>query len=78
MKHKVIIFRPYPFRVGQKINIDGGSRRGEWEVVGVSERKVKLRCPISQLDFEWDRFCYFVKEQNGVEWPHISKEKKNV
>ena len=78
MTHKVIIFRPYPFRVGQKIHIDGGSRRGDWEVVGVSERKVKLRCPISHREFEWDRFCYFVEEQNGVEWPHISKEEKNV
>ena len=47
-------------------------------MVGVSERKVKLRCPISHREFEWDRFCYFVEEQNGVEWPHISKEEKNV
>lgn len=37
-----------------------------------------LRCPISQREFEWDRFCYFVEEKNGVEWPHILKEEKNV
>jgi len=66
---KVVMFRPYPFRVGQKIHIDGGPRGGDWEVVEVSRRKVALRCPISQRRFEWDRFCYFVEEREGVPWP---------
>jgi hypothetical protein len=65
---KVAFFRPYLFRVGQRIHIDGGPRGGDWEVVAVSERKVKLRCPVSHREFEWNRFCYFVEEQNGVEW----------
>ncbi len=34
---KVVTFRPYPFRVGEKIHIEDGPRRGDWEVVGVSE-----------------------------------------
>ena len=42
-----LTFRPYPLQVGQKIFIDGGPRRGDWEVVGLSDRKVKLRCPFS-------------------------------
>ena len=67
--HKVVTFRPYPFRVGEKIYIEAGPRRGDWEVVGVGERKVKLRCPISQREFEWDHFCYYVKERNGFDWP---------
>ncbi|MDY6988644.1 MAG: hypothetical protein SWQ30_11380 [Thermodesulfobacteriota bacterium] len=67
---KVVVFRPYPFETGQKITIDGGPRGGDWEVVGVGDQKVKLRCPVSQREFEWDRFCYFVEEQKGVEWPH--------
>ena len=66
---KVITFSPYPFRVGQKINIQSGPRSGDWEVVHVGERKVTLRCPISQREFEWDRFCYFVEEREGVPWP---------
>ena len=66
---KVIIFKPYPFEAGQKIHIDGGPRKGDWEVLGVTERKVKLRCPISFKEFEWNRFCYFSEEQDGVEWP---------
>ena len=66
---KVAVFRPYPFRIGQKIRIDGGPRVGDWEVVGLSERKAKLRCPVSQREFEWDRFCYFVEECKGIEWP---------
>ena len=70
MSDTVVIFRPYPLPVGQKIFIDGGPRRGDWEVIDVSERKVKLRCPISGREVEWDRFCYFVEERPGAEWPH--------
>jgi len=35
----------------------------------VTERKVKLRCPVSFKEFNWDKFCYFTEEQAGVEWP---------
>ena len=68
-KHKVTIFNPYSFEVGQKIRIDGGPRNGDWEVVGVSDRKVKLRCPITLKEFEWDRFCYFMEDRQGEQWP---------
>lgn len=40
-------------------------QRGDWEVIGARERKIKLRCPISQREFEWDQFSYFVHEQEG-------------
>ena len=63
---RVVMFRPYAFRAGQKIRIEGGPRAGDWQVVDVSERKVKLRCPISQREFEWSRFCYLVEEREGV------------
>ena len=65
----VIFFEPFPFRVGQRIHINSGPRKGDWEVIGVSERKVKLRCPVSFREFEWDQFCYFADERTGVEWP---------
>ncbi len=68
--HKVSIFKPYPFEVGQKIYIEGGPRRWDWEVVGLSARKVKLRCPISKREFEWNRFCYFVEDDTDSPWPH--------
>ena len=68
-KGKVAVFRPYAFQAGQKIRIEGGPRAGDWEVVSVSERKVKLRCPISQREFDWDLFCYSVDEHNGVQRP---------
>ena len=67
--HKVLIFRPYPFQLGEKIRIEGGPRNGSWEAIGVSERKLKLRCPISHREFEWDRFCYSVEEKESMEWP---------
>ncbi len=67
--HDVTIFKPYPFEVGHKIYIEDGPRKGDWEVVAVSDRKIKLHCPFSQREFEWNRFCYAVEEQKGVVWP---------
>lgn len=67
-KSTVVVFQPYLFEVGQKINIQSGPRRGDWEVIGVMERKVKLRCPVSGREFEWDLFCYYVEEKEQ-EWP---------
>ena len=32
-------------------------------MVGLSDRKVKLRCPFSGREVEWDRFCYLVEER---------------
>jgi hypothetical protein len=68
-KSQVIVFRSYPFEMGQKIYIEDGPRSGDWEVVEVSARKVKLRCPISKREFEWNRFCYWVETREDV-WPH--------
>ena len=39
-------------------------------MVAVTDRKVKLRCPFSHREFEWNRFCYVVDERtvfNGLE-----------
>jgi len=66
----VTIFTPYPFTVGEKIYIAEGPRHGDWEVIDVSDRKVKLRCPISKREFEWNRFCYFVEKDAHSVWPH--------
>lgn len=68
-KHEVILFKPFPFVVGQKIRIEGGPRGGDWEVVGVSDRKVTLRCPISKREFAWNRFCYETEKRSGEVWP---------
>jgi len=67
--HNVSIFKPYPFSKGQKIRIDSGPRKGDWEIVSFTERKVKLRCPISFKEFEWNRFCYLVEEHRERLWP---------
>ncbi len=70
-KHNVTIFKPYTFYEGQKIHIDGGPRNGDWEVIGVTDHKVTLRCPVSFKEFKWNRFCYFVEDVPGVKWPDI-------
>jgi hypothetical protein len=64
----VTVFRPYPFQPGEKIRIEGGRRRGDWQVVAVDDKNVTLRCPVSGREFSWAQFCYLV----GVEsrhWP---------
>ena len=69
MGDDVAVFAPYPFAVGQKIRIEGPRRRGDWEVVAVGEKTVTLECPISHRRFEWDYFCYLVKEDRNAVWP---------
>ncbi len=59
---EVLIFKPYPFKTGQKIKIEGGKRAGDWEVIAITDSKVTLRCPVSGREFEWARFCYQVME----------------
>jgi len=66
----VLILRPYPVRVGQKITIEAGPRRGDWEIIGVGDRKLRLRCPISNQELDCDWFCYVVTEAAGIPWPH--------
>jgi len=68
-KHKVTIFKPYSFEVGQKIRIEGSGREGDWEVTDITKRKVTLRCPISRKEYTWDLFCYFAEEKDDVSWP---------
>lgn len=52
-KHNVTIFRPYPFKVGQKIYIEDGPRHGDWEVMDkkrrVQEIKVKKDSPTIRI-----------------------------
>ena len=64
----IIHFTPYPFRVGQKIHICKGPRKGDWEVISVDDGKVGLRCPVTGFTAEWARFCYFVEEKD-TPWP---------
>ena len=65
----VVFFKRFPFVPGQRITIEDGPRRGDWEVVAVDDRQVTLRCPISRREFKWDRFCYLVETRRST-WPH--------
>ncbi|MFZ5774904.1 MAG: hypothetical protein ACOY3Z_05420 [Thermodesulfobacteriota bacterium] len=65
---RIAVFAPYPLREGQKIRIDAGPRRGDWLVIGLTERTMRLRCPVSGREVEWDRFCCLVAEREQ-EWP---------
>jgi hypothetical protein len=69
-RRSVVVFRPFPFQVGQKITIEQGPRRGDWEVIHCGERKMRLRCPVTHREVEWDRFCYFVETKENEDWPH--------
>jgi len=67
--HDVTVFAPYEFSVGEKIRIDGGPRHGDWEVIAVTDKKVRLRCPTSGAEVEWARFSYNVQKLEGATWP---------
>jgi len=71
MPTSVTVFTPYPFFIGEKIHISHGPRHGDWMVVGVDERKITLRCPLSEKEYSWDRFCYMV-EKNEQAWPAVN------
>jgi len=73
-KQIVTVFRPYDFAPGQKIYIESGPRKGDWEIVGITDRKIKLQCPISLKTFEWNRFCYVVEEYKDAEWPRRDED----
>ena len=68
---RVTIFQPYNFKVGEKITITEGKRKGDWLGGGVAEKDVTLRCPISLKEFTWPHFCYHVEEKEQ-EWPQSS------
>ena len=70
-KQKVTIFRPYPFQIGQKIRIEGSRREGDWEITDITERKITLRCPVSNKEYIWDLFCYFAEEKDNAPWPNL-------
>ena len=65
MAEQVVFFKQYPLHPGQKIHIEDGPRKGDWVVTTVSERKAGLRCPVSGVEVNWNRFCYFVEEKNA-------------
>lgn len=69
MAHQVTVFTPYPLRVGQKISIAAGPRRGDWLVIGLSERQMQLRCPVSGREVTWERFCCLAEERQQAQWP---------
>jgi hypothetical protein len=68
-QHDVYLFRPFALEVGHKIHIEGGTYRGDWQVVAVEDRKVRLKCPVSGREVERDHFLAFVSLQKGAEWP---------
>jgi hypothetical protein len=64
-----LVFRPYPFQVGQRITIEGGSRRRDWEVIGLGPDKVRLRCPLTHKEVEWVTFCFLTADDPDRPWP---------
>jgi len=69
-RHSVIIFRQYPFQAGQKIFIEDGPRKGDWEVLAVDDKTMSLRCPVTGREVQWKRFCYLAEERDSEPWPH--------
>lgn len=64
----ITLFKPYEFKIGQKITIQGSRRAGDWEVVDMAEHTITLKCPVTKKELTWNRFCYFVEEKM-MNWP---------
>lgn len=69
----VVLFERYPLEVGQKIRLSGGGRGGDWLVIGLDEKKMRLKCPVSGKEVEWDRMFAFAKTLENEEWPKLHK-----
>jgi hypothetical protein len=69
----VTTFRLVPLEAGQKIRILGGPRGGDWLVLSADERKMRLRCPVSGKEVEWDRFLTVAEVLENEEWPNKSR-----
>jgi len=65
----VTTFPRASLEAGQKIRILDGPRRGDWLVLDADERKVRLRCPVSGKEVEWDRFLAAAGVLKDEEWP---------
>ena len=68
-EEEVIVFKEYPLAVGQRIHLDGGFRRGDWLVIGMTDKKIHLRCPVSGREVEWERIFCFAGVSGPAEWP---------
>jgi len=68
-EHEVTVFKEYPLQMGQKIHIVDGSRHGDWLVVKIGSRKIRLRCPVSGVEIECDRIFFFFEERRQEKWP---------
>ncbi len=68
-KETVTCFERYPLEPDQKIRILDGPRRGDWLVLEVGEKTMRLRCPVSGKEVEWDRFFWFATTLKNEEWP---------
>lgn len=66
---RVTTFRLAPLEAGQKIRILEGPRRGDWLVLDVDGKKMRLKCPVSGREVEWDRFASFAATLENAEWP---------
>ncbi len=69
-RHRVLIFRLYPLQLGDKIFFQDGPRRGDWQVIEVGPRKLRLKCPVSFKELECDHLYTFVEERPNEPWPH--------
>jgi len=72
MRHDVAVFTPYVFSIRQRIRIEMGRRKGDWEIAAIGDHTVTLRCPISKKEFEWAQFCYLAAEMKDEVWPQDS------
>lgn len=70
---KKLVFETYPVKPGDRIFINDGPWKGDWDIVEVSDRKVKVKCPFKGDEYEWKRRLFVFKGEQDLEDVQLSE-----
>ncbi len=56
---KPVVFKPYPFTVGQRIIRQRGEKMEDWDVIKVTAEEVTVKCPFHGDILTWKRKHYW-------------------
>jgi len=52
---KKLVFEPYHLKIGDRILITDGPWKGDWDIIELSDKKIKVKCPFKGTELEWKR-----------------------
>lgn len=49
------VFRPYPFKIGERIVRDRQGKLEDWDVIAVSAEAIVVKCPFHGMELTWKK-----------------------